>query len=113
MKVETVFSRRRVELQHSSYNTNKTSNNVSILKLLPLAIIGPPKNICSSSLIRSSGEYPDMVINYSVNKSFLITAKSEGKSLQPRSVLTNMADETARFAGSVSPPLPPPLGVGG
>ncbi|GIY58972.1 hypothetical protein CEXT_479021 [Caerostris extrusa] len=24
-----------------------------------------------------------------------------------------MADETARFAGSVSPPLPPPLGVGG
>lgn len=66
MKLETVFSRRSVELQHSSYNTNKMSSNVSILKLFPLAIIGPPKNICSSSLIRSSGENPDIIGTRSV-----------------------------------------------
>ncbi|KAG8234902.1 hypothetical protein J437_LFUL015603 [Ladona fulva] len=54
MKSETVFSRRRDELQHSSYKTKSTSKSVSKLKHCPLPKTGPPRNNDSKFLRRSS-----------------------------------------------------------
>ena len=55
---ETVFSFRKLELQHSLYKTIRTSSKVSVEKLfawwfVALDIRGPPKKRASSSLSRS------------------------------------------------------------
>lgn len=51
---DTVFSLRKDELVHSSYNTSKTSKRVSMLKHFPCPCIGPPKNNASNCLNRLS-----------------------------------------------------------
>ena len=50
MKSETVFSRRKEELQHSSYKTNKMSMRVSMEKVWPdfPPCTGPPLNRASN-----------------------------------------------------------------
>nr|CAD7440143.1 unnamed protein product [Timema bartmani] len=54
MKSETVFSRRREELQHSSCSTSRISRSVSTLKHCPWPWMGPPKNRASNCRKRCS-----------------------------------------------------------
>nr|CAD7197885.1 unnamed protein product [Timema douglasi] len=51
---QTVFSRRREELQHSSCSTSRISRSVSTLKHCPWPWMGPPKNKASNCRKRCS-----------------------------------------------------------